>query len=317
MKKFSILLLVVLIISLVGCKPDDNVFDDNSSQSLYNSQVASDSESSIFENSETIKQKETATKYFPSDFKEAIDIEEKRQEVLFTGSRADMGNANDQAFAEMKLLYNSYCKKIISKLNDNQKKAFATFIESGKQYNNNLDMLTFKTLSQQVYTNGNAACSEAYNLMMSNTILMYYYFNQLSNQMSKNNDISHHLDEQLNTYMFFNNDISGLKNKSIPELININKQYTPLLRNILNSTSQPVFDEYKKSYENYLSAITSFEQLIDITPNNSKVYSFTITLNSAIISNLYDVLKDIKYPDGMFETLNVAINKDEYLEKWN
>ena len=50
---------------------------------------------------ETIKQKETATKYFPSDFKEAIDIEEKRQEVLFTGSRADMGNANDQAFAEM------------------------------------------------------------------------------------------------------------------------------------------------------------------------------------------------------------------------
>lgn len=229
MRKLSVLVLFAMIISLAGCKPDSKSSEDKSSQSSANSQISSAVDSSVAEKPETIKAKEVAKKFFPFDFQEDIDIEAKRQEVLLTGSRADMGIATDEAFSKMKLLYNSYCEKIKALLNDNQKKAFDDLLTAEKEYSIHLDMFSFKTLSQQVFTNGNADCSEAYNILRSNAISMYYYYNNINKKTADINNLNSNLYNQIGEYLFFNSELPEIKAKSSTELTAIYNQTVPLI----------------------------------------------------------------------------------------
>jgi len=306
MKKIIIFIFVAAILTLSACGKDGSPSKSDNVQKSNNSQI---------NDKVIIQAKENALKYFPSNFKEALAIETKRQEILLTGCRADMGNATYDAFISMKSLYNSYCGKVNSKLDDTQKKAFEVFLQKEKEYNIDFDMFTFKVISQQVFTTGNGDCSEDYNLMRTQTVRMYCYYLQLTDNPSDSSELKNILQEQFDDYMFFNN-TSKLEGKSLSELSSISTQYSPLLRSVLNSTSQVVFDDYKTTFDIYISAMQKFEDSIGIKSESCNSYAYCSKLNTAIICNLYSVLKDMEYPEGMFDEFNYEVNKDKYLLRW-
>lgn len=318
MKKLSILICILIAAFLVGCGKKDSSSTQKESKTDVTSKSSYINDSSSMIDNPSSEAIIHAQKFFPSDFSEAINVEANLQDTLNkTNVRVEQDNATHDAFVKMTSINNSYYEKIKGLLIDNQKQAFENLLIAEKQYNAYFDMFSNKVLIQQVFTTGNAACSEEYNLAKSNAIVLYYYYNYLNNQNEKNKNINNYFDNHISNYMFFSSNPTSLKEKTLAELNDINKQTSPLIRNVLNSTSQTVFDEYKAAYEKYLSAITEFEKSIGINTGSSNIYYFTINLNTSLINNLYSELKDKNYEDGMFEKLNGDLNKAEYLEKWN
>lgn len=317
MKRICVLACVSIAVLLNGCAKKDTSLSEKDIKATAKTETSSINDSSSQIDAPSTEAINKAQKVFPSHFTEAINIEAKRQDMLKTDIRVEMDKATDNAFNDMKVLYKSYCGKVKGLLNDDQKKAFDNMLAAEKQYNISLDIFTFKTLSQQVYTTGNASCSESYNLITSDVSNIYYYYNHINNQSVKNDNSGTFYDNQIKEHLFFSNNLSSIDGKTSVELNALYNNTVPLLNKVLNSTSQPVFDEYKKAYANYLSAVKAFEKSIGITVDNSNVYSFIVKLNTCIVNNLYVELKDKKYTDGIFEKLNGSINKEEFLQKWN
>ena len=141
MKKILSVVLVISMLILSACKSNDKASDINASESPNTSQ---DSSSEI-ENTEA---KENALKIIPADFSEALTIETKRQAVLIDGSSADKDNATNEAFNEMKVLYNTFCNKVKNELDNNQKELFEDYLAKEKQYTIVFDMFSHNALQQ-------------------------------------------------------------------------------------------------------------------------------------------------------------------------
>ncbi len=326
MRKIILCFAVIVMLALSACKESNSSSETENKQNSSNTNAIGNSANvhaiggsasdKLGENNSTQILPE-ALKYFPADFQEALEIETKRQEVLLTGSRADAGNATYEAFDKMKALNSSYCEKIKGKLSDSQKTAFVDFLEKEKQYNIAFDMFTSKVISQQVYAGGNADCSEEYNLIRTNTLEMYCLYSLLCGRTLNADEINNAMQEQLKGYLFFNDNTKDFEGKSTAELIAINSSNSPLLRNVLSSTSQSVFDNFKTSFDNYINSLERFEQSISVKSENSNSYKFAVKLNTAIVCNLYSSLKDMEYLDGMLEKFNFEVNQDDYAKMWN
>jgi len=310
MKKFFSVVLLLSMLILSACESNDKSSDINTSANSNNSQ---NSNSQV----ENIQAKENALKLIPADFSEALTIEMKRQEVLLTGCHADMDNATYKAFIETKGLYGTFCNKVKNELDGNQKELFEDYLAKEKQYNIAFDMFSHKALQQYVYTTGNASCSESYNITRTKTIMMYYYYNYLTNNEIDDENYQRVLDENFNSFFFFNKDLDIIKGKSIAELNNIDNEYSPWLKNIFKEESQPVFDDYKTSFNEFILAMQGFEKSIDESGKKIDNSIFYFSLNSAFIYNLYGKIKDMEYPEGMLEMFNLNLDKDEYISKWN
>jgi len=310
MKKILSVILVISMLILSACKSNDKVSDNNISKSSNSSQNSS----SEIENTEA---KENALKLIPADFSEALTIETKRQTVSIDGCSADMDNATYEAFMKMKELYSTYCNKVKNKLDENQRNLFEDYLAKEKQYNIAFDMFSHNALQQYIYTNGNASCNEGYNIMRTKAIMMYCYYSYLTNNEIDKDNYKMVLNENFNRFFFFNPDLDKIEGKSITELNNIDKEYSPLLRNFFKEESQPIFDDYKTSFNEYISSLKTFEKSIDETGEKIDNSVFYYSLNSAFIFNLYDSIKDMEYPEGMLEMFNLNTDKDQYLSKWN
>lgn len=310
MKKLFSVVLIMSMLILSACESNDN-------SSNVDTIVNSDNSQNVTSQVENVQSKQNDLKLIPADFAEALEIERKRQDVLIDGSSADQNNATSIAFNEMKELYGTFCNKVKNELDNNQKELFEDYLAKEKRYNIAFDMFSHNALQQYVYTNGNASCSEDYNIIRTKVMMMYCYYNYLTNNEIDDDNYQRVLDENFNSFFFFNNDLDIIKGKSISELNNIDNEYSPLLRNTFEEKSQPAFDDYKASFNEYISSLQTFEKSIDETGKKIDNSVFYYSLNSVYIYNLYSSIKDMEYPEDMLEMFNLNLDKDKYISKWN
>lgn len=314
MKKAFTILLAVSMVMLTACKSEEN-------SSKVKTLEANTPESSQVDESiskpEKTEVEVNALKVISADFTDAMTIETKRQNVLINGCSADKDNATSDAFKEMKALYKTLCTKVENELNDDQKALFKDYLAKEKEYNIAFDMFSHNALQQYVYTTGNASCSEAYNIMRTKAVIMYGYFNFLTEKNTDNANFTGVLNENYNSFFFFNSKADEVRGKSETDINKIDSRISPLLKNIFKADSQPVFDTYKKSAKDYMSALKAFEKSIDNTGKEIDNSAFYNSLNTNFINKLYNTIKAEKYPDDIKKLFNLNADKDDYISKWN
>lgn len=202
-----------------------------------------------------------------------------------------------------------------SKLDDNQKKLFDTLLEEDQKYSIVFDMFSHNILQQYVYTNGNAACNEDYNILRLKTIMMFNYYNILNGDTIAS--MQGIIDENFNSFFFFNTKTKYKQNQSIEESVKIADKHAPLLKKLLDKNSQSVLDAYDKSFKGYISALEAFDKSLNNSSQKIEVINLYKQLNTAFIYSLYDIIKDMEYPKDMYEKFNLNLDKDEYISKWN
>lgn len=309
MKKLISILLLISILALSACKFDKNTLV-----------VKTQDGSEVIENSGTDEKTQAeinALKLIPAEFTEALSIETKRQNALINGCSADKDNATYDAFNEMKAVYKTLCTQVENKLDDNQKTLFKDFLAKERQYNIAFDMFSSNALKQYVYTTGNAACNEDYNIMRTKSVIMYRYYNFLTENNIDNAKYTSVLDENYYSFFFFNSEKDVVKGKSANEINKIDNVFSPLLKNIFKENSQPVFEDYKKSLKDYMSAQQAFENSIDMKGDQVDNLAFYNCLNADLIYKLYNTINDKKYPEDIAKLFNLNADKDQYTSKWN
>jgi len=288
------------MLALTSCKATNNMSLVNNSN---NSKV------------ENVQATINALQFIPNNFIEALEIETKRQNILINGCRAEQDNATYQAFLEMKELFDVYCNRVKNKLDKNQLELFENFLLTQKKYNIYFDMLSHNSLQHCVYTNGNASCNEDYNIMRTQTIIMHQYFNYINNTIDEN--YQKVVDKNFEEFFFFNSDLDYIKGKSMEELESICFEFSPKLKNLFDINLQSLFDDYLVSFNEFISVLQNFETSIyhsNEVIDNSVFYH---RVKSAFIYNLYNSIENIEHPEEIKQNINLYIDKENYILKWN
>lgn len=173
-----------------------------------------------------------------------------------------------------------------------------------------IDAFIVKVLAEQVYAPGNIGANSSYPMMRASVISLYSYNKPEGLDL---NGFKLILDEQIKSILSFNNDISKFENKSSAELIELADEYSSLLENVLNPSSQAIYEGYQTKFKEFLTATKEFESTINGNDTNTIFASdFYTKLNTALLINMYEKIKDI--PTNSY---NENVNITEYINKWS